>query len=80
MPNAEKDAGLVWTCCDPNGVTFCVGCGEDVQRGRTLPHRVLPPGGGMPDPASLTPEESARWAEALDGRPRVLPPGGGDEE
>lgn len=39
---AEK--GLVWTCCDPNGVTFCVGCGEDVQRGRTLPHRVLPPG------------------------------------
>lgn len=24
----------------------------------------------MPDPASLTPEESNRWAEALDGRPR----------
>lgn len=35
---------------------------------------------GMPDPASLTPEESARWAEALDGRPRVLPPEEGNDQ
>lgn len=44
---------------------------ESVERAR-----VFPPDGGMPDPASLTPEESARWAEALDGRHRPIPPEG----
>lgn len=43
----ENDAALArkrWTCCDPRGVTFCVGCGDDIKHGRTLPHRVIPPG------------------------------------
>jgi crossover junction endodeoxyribonuclease RusA len=28
---------MTWSCCDPGGAIFCVGCAEDIKQGRKLP-------------------------------------------